>query len=280
MKKTRLVLLFSLIWCSAAIGAFAQTTPSKIVKKDLSQAEIDRIVKNITIKEGEFREALKSYVFNRNAVIQTVGLGGQITGEYRRDSFLTFLEDGRRFEKILFAPTPTLTEISVTPEDLEDLGGVNPFALEPSVVNLYNFNYLGKEHIDELDLYVFDVTPKIMPDPKKSKQRLFTGRIWVDDRDLMIVKSRGKAVPETKQNKFPIVETWRENVDGKYWFPSYSRADDELVFDNGNVVKLRMRVKYTDYRLGRSEVKVLDDDTEVKEETKPQAKPTPTPKKP
>ena len=83
----------------------------------------------------------------------------------------------------------------------------------------------------------------MIPNPKKTSQRLFTGRIWVDDRDLMIVKSKGKGVPETKQNKFPVVETWRENVDGKYWFPSYSYADDELVFDNGLSVRMRMKVK-------------------------------------
>ncbi|MBO0237265.1 hypothetical protein, partial [Vibrio parahaemolyticus] len=76
-------------------------------------------------------------------------------------------------------------------EDLEDLGGVNPFAIEPSAIPQYNFTYIGKEKIDELDLFVFDVTPKVIPDPKKSTQRLFIGRIWVDDKDLMIVKSKG-----------------------------------------------------------------------------------------
>lgn len=274
MKTAKIFLFGLLIFCFSAFGASAQN--SKIVKKDLSQAEIDRIIKKFTENEADFRYALTNYVFNRSAIVHTVGLGGQITGTYRRDSFMSLLEDGRRFEKIEFFPVPTLREISVTPEDLEDLGGVNPFALEPSVVNLYNFTYLGKEKIDELNLYVFDVAPKVMPDPKKTKQRLFVGRIWVDDQDLMIVKSKGKAVPETKQNKYPVVETWRENIDGKYWFPAYSASDDELVFDSGQVVKLKMRVKYTDYKQGRSEVKILDDDEEIKDETKPM----PTPKKP
>ena len=278
MKKLGFFLLAAIL-CFAAFdgGAAAQAQASAIVKTNLSQAEIDRIVKNFTGKEGEFRQALTQYVFNRNASISTVGLGGVITGTYRRDSFMTFTEDGRRFERILFAPISTLTEISVTPEDLEDLGGVNPFALEPAVVNQYNFTYVGKEKIDELDLYVFDVAPKIMPDPKKTKQRFFIGRVWVDDRDLQIVKSRGKAVPETKQNKFPVVETIRENIDGKYWFPAYSSSDDELVFDSGQVVKLRLRVKYTNYKLGRTDVRVLDDPEEGAV-TKPT--PTPTPKKP
>ena len=147
------------------------------------------------------------------------------------------------------------------------------------MVNLYRINYIGKEKIDELDLYVFDISPRVMPDPKKTNQRLFQGRIWVDDRDLMIVKSKGKAIPEGKE-RFAIMETWRDSVDGKYWFPVFSTSDDELVFDNGQVVKIRVRVKYSNYRVGKTDVKILDDEQEVKEETKPTPTPTPIPKKP
>lgn len=275
MKKLSFIALqLTIILLFSALGALAQT--SNIVKTDLSQTEIDRIVKGFTQNEAQFRQALNIYAFNRNAKIQTLGLGGQITGTYQRDSFMTFKEDGTRFERILYAPISTLKEISVSAEDLDNLGGIDPFAIEPAVINQYNFTFVGKERIDELDLYVFDVSPKVIPDWKKSSLRLFSGRIWVDDKDLMIVKSKGKAVPEGKQ-RYPIMETWRENVDGKYWFPSFSMSDDELVFDSGQVVKMRVRVKYTNYRVGRSEVKILDDEEEVKDETKP--KPTPSPTK-
>ena len=275
MKNTKIILLLLAI-LSVSAGAFAQT--AGVVKKDLSQAEIDRIVKTFTGKEGEFRGALTNYVFNRSATVQTIGMGGQVTGNFRRDSFMNLTTNGERFEKILFAPMPTLKEINITPQDLEDLGGVNPFALEPSAVSQYNFTYVGKEKIDELNLYVFDVAPKVLPNPKKSKLRLFSGRVWVDDADLQIVKSKGKAVPEDKNNKYPVVETWRENIDGKYWFPAFSSSDDELVFDSGQAVKLRMRVKYTDYKQGSSDVKILDDVDDASETPKPT--PTPTPKKP
>jgi outer membrane lipoprotein-sorting protein len=279
MKKARILLFTLTILCLSFAGAIAQN--SNIVKTNLSSAEIDRIVKTFTANEATFRAALANYNFNRSATIQTVGMGGQITGTFRRDSVMNLSPEGTRFERILFAPVSTLTEITITPEDLEDLGGLNPFALEPSAVSQYNFSYVGKEKIDDLNLYVFDVTPKVIPDPKKTKLRLFTGRVWVDDQDLLIVKSKGKAIPETKNNKYPVVETWRENIDGKFWFPSYIASDDELVFGNGQAVKLKMRVKYTDYKQGRSEVIILDDDQEIKEEA-PKAKPTPspTPKKP
>ncbi len=248
MKKLQKIIIVAFILCFGLVNVFAQTS-SNIVKKDLSQAEVDKILKNVVAKESEFRDALKNYVFNRFVVVQTVGLGGQITGEMRRDSFMTFNTDGGRFEKILFAPITTLPNDMITAEDLEDLGGVNPFALDPNVINQYNFTFLGKEKIDELDLYVFDVAPKVIPDPKKTNQRMFIGRIWIDDQDIQIVKSKGKAVPETKTNKFPIVETWRENIDGKYWFPAFALSagqDGEIVFDFrlGRFLQVELRLAW------------------------------------
>ncbi len=269
MYKTRIIIFGLLVLCFSAIGIFAQESP--IVKTEMSQAEIDRIVKNFTTKEAEFREALGDYVFYRNANIQTIGMGGQVSGVYRRDSYMTLDEKGKRMEKIVYFPIPTIKEITITPEDIEDLGGVNPFALEPSKVDFYNFTFVGKQKIDELNLYVFDVAPKVMPDPK-SKIRLFSGRIWVDDRDLQIVKSKGKAVPETKTSRYPVIETWRENVEGKYWFPSYSSSDDELVFDSGQAVRMKIRVNYKDFTKGRTDVKIIEDTIENE--------PAPTPKKP
>jgi hypothetical protein len=277
MKIIKHIPYLVILFCLSAIFGVSQT--SNILKKDLSKTESDEIIRKVTENEESFRRALSDYVFTRKATIQSVGLGGQITGTYRRDSFMTFTKEGERFERILFAPSPTIKDIRVTPADLDNLGGINPFALQPSEIGYYNFTYLGKEKIDELDLHVFDVAPKVMPDPRKSDLRLFQGRIWIDDRDLMIVKSKGKAVPEGKdktgeEQRFPIVETWRENVAGKYWFPSYSSADDELVFNSGQVIKIKMKVLYTDYAQGRSSVEIIGDETPVEETPKPTPKPT------
>jgi TonB family protein len=214
-----------------------------------------RIIRSFTAKEAQFRRALNSYSFKRDALIQSIGMGGQVIGEYHRVSNFTFDDQGNRYEKISFFPMPSMAE--VTQEDIDDLGGVNPFALEPSKVDLYNFRYVGKEKIDELNLYIFDVSPKVMPKPKK-EDRLFSGRIWVDDQDLQIVKTKGKGVPETKQNKFPTVETYREHIDGQYWFPTYSYADEELIFDNGGSIHVRMKVRYTDFTPSRATLKVTE----------------------
>jgi hypothetical protein len=243
----------------------------------ISPAEVERIIKTFTTKESQFRHALNQYSFKRDAVLQSLGMGGQVTGEYHRVSVFTFDDAGTRYEKISYFPMPSFNQ--VTQEDLEDLGGIQPFALEPSKIPQYDFKYVGKDKIDELNLYVFDVSPKVIPDPKKSKERFFTGRVWVDDQDLQIVKTRGKGVPETKKNKFPVVETYREQIDGRYWFPTYSYADEELIFDNGDVLHIRMKVRYSDFELARAKVKIIevDDPNAPKQETKP---PATVPKKP
>ena len=245
------VSLLTLTLFAASLGVNAQAVNSE------NPVDAERIINAFTSKEAEFRTALNQYSFRRDALIQSIGMGGQVIGEYHRVSTFTFDDSGNRYEKINFFPMSSMSDV-VTQEDLEDLGGIEPFALEPSKIPKYNIKYVGKEKIDELDLYVFDVAPKVIPDPKKTKERLFVGRIWVDDHDLQIVKTRGKGVPETKNNKFPTVETYREHIDGRYWFPTYSYADEELVYDSGATLHVRMKVRYSDFAPARATLKVTE----------------------
>ncbi|HEX8686276.1 MAG TPA: hypothetical protein VF736_04430 [Pyrinomonadaceae bacterium] len=286
------VLLLSVAVALCSAPAFAQTTPASapspsVVNRSGAPEDVERIIRAFTRKETEFRSALNQYGFRRDAVIQTIAWGGQISGEYHRVSRFVFDDSGNRYEKILQFPIPTMTEIQITAEDLEDLGGVQSFALESSKIGEYDFSYAGKEKIDELDTYVFDVTPKILGDArrlaalKKSKlpERYFQGRIWVDDRDLQIVKAKGKGVPEFEQ-RFPTFETYREQVDGKYWFPTYTYADDELTFKGGQSVHLRMRIRFTDFERLRGRATVIEQGDEVKKDDAPPAKPAATPTPP
>lgn len=246
-----------------------ESQESQLRPHQLAPADIDRIVRSFTSKETEFRQALNQYRFKRDAVVQTIGMGGQVTGEYRRVSNFTFDDRSNRYEKITFMPASTLTEITITAEDIEDLGGVQPFALELSKIGQYDFAYAGKEKIDEIDTYVFDVAPKVIP--KKVSERFFKGRVWVDEQDLQIVKVRGKGVPEGDQ-RFPTFETYREQVDGKFWFPTYTYADDQLVFKSGQAIHVRMRVRYTEYKRFAGTSKILEEG-EIVEEPKEKKKP-------
>lgn len=271
-KSVLALLVFFLV---ATSSVFAQGSGNNA--GTLSETEVNRIISSFTAKEQQFRRALNLYSFKRDAILQSLGMGGQVTGEYHRVSYFTFDDQGARYEKISYFPMPSFQ--SVTQEDLDDLGGIQPFALEPSKIPQYDFKYVGKEKIDELNLYVFDVSPKVTPDAKKTKERFFIGRVWVDDQDLQIVKTKGKGVPETKINKFPVVETYREQIDGRYWFPTYSYADEELLFDKGDTLHVRMKVRYSDFAPARADVKIIeiDDPDAQKKETKP---PTAKPGKP
>ena len=264
-KSSGFLTLLMALFLLMAMPAFAQSLSSSV---DLSPSEVDRIIKTFTAKESEFRKALNEYSFKRDAILQSIGMGGQVTGEYHRVSHFTFDDSGNRFERISFFPMPSFA--AITQEDLNDLGGIQPFALEPAKIPQYDFRYVGREKIDELNLYVFDVSPKVLPDAKKTKERFFKGRVWVDEQDLQIVKTKGKGLPETKNNKFPTVETYREQIDGRYWFPTYSYADDELLYESGETLHIRMQVRYSDFVKANAKVKVIEID-----EAKPVTPPPP-----
>jgi hypothetical protein len=113
----------------------------------------------------------------------------------------------------------------------------------------YDIIYVGQQKVDELDTYVFDVAPKHYD--KNGGPRFFQGRIWVDNRDFQIVKTCGKNVPDihkkNSENLTPKFVTYREQIDGEYWFPTYTKADDYLRFQTGDV-HVREVVKYSNYK--------------------------------
>lgn len=243
MKSSILIILIAALLLTSPIGSLHPLEPSE-ARAQQPQADIDRIVNAFTARETEFRRALSQYVFKRDAVVQSFGAGRQISGEYHRTSQLIFDESGKRIEKILFFPMPTLTALGISSEDLDELGGVPLFALEASQAPSYNFKYAGKERIDELDLHVFDVSPK--SDSRKGKERLFHGRIWVDTQGHQIVKTRGKGMPEPKNRPYPTIEIYREEIDG-FWFPTYAYADEELILNNGQPLRVRLRVRLSEF---------------------------------
>ena len=137
---------------------------------------------------------------------------------------------------------------------MQDLAGVQPFALATEDLAKYQINYFGKEKVDELNTYVFDVKPKTFV----KGERYLEGRIWVDDEDFQIVKVRGQAVPEVGEQKFPHFESYRENIDGRFWFPTYINIDDVLEFKRGPV-RIRAVVRFTNYKKFGGRIRVADD---------------------
>jgi hypothetical protein len=208
---------------------------------------VDQIIQKFSQHESEFRKERDNYTYTQTFVMQTVDLDGYPDGEYRMTSDILFTPDGKRYEKVTYAPPPTLTRITMSQQDLNDLKNIQPFVLTTEDLPQYNVTYVGRQVVDELHAYVFDVAPKKI----EKNERYFQGRVWVDEKDLQIVKSYGKAVPDimkkNNENIFPHFETYRENITGPFWFPTYTHADDTLHFTSGGV-RIRMTVKYANYK--------------------------------
>ena len=249
----KLSLFVSLIILSALSVAFAQG-PGKL-RKEEPTIPVDEIISKFAQKEKDFKTARANYVYRQDNRVQTLTANDRVTGEWRQVWDVTFDKSGKRVERVISAPQNTLQSISLTPEDLQDLREIQPFVLTSDDIGKYNLKYLGKEKVDEIDCYVFDVAPKTI----EKDQRYFQGQIWVDDKDLQIVKTYGKAVPDKKtknnENLFPRFETYREQIDGKYWFPTYTRAVDTLQFSTG-AQRIRQIVKYENYKKFEADVKL------------------------
>ncbi len=206
----------------------------------------EQIIQRFSAKEKEFKAAREQYTYRQTVTVQTVD-GETVDGEYHEVFDVTYDDKGRHLENVVFAPQSSLERISMSPEDLQDIRHLMPFVLTSDEISEYDILYVGQQQEDELRCYVFDVAPKRIEKDK----RYFQGRIWVDDQDFQIVKTFGKAVPDVRkknnENLFPKFTTWRQLVDGKYWFPAFTRADDTLHFKL-NDVHMRETVKYEDYK--------------------------------
>jgi hypothetical protein len=228
---------------------------------------VEQIVQKFGDRELEFKKERDNYTYTQTFLVQTIDMDGRPDGEYRMTSDILFTPEGKRYEKVISAPPPTLQRISLSQQDMDDLEHVQPFVLTSQELPKYDVKYIGREQLDELSTYVFDVGPKKI----EKNQRYFQGRIWVDDKDLNIVKSDGKAVPDIikkgNENVFPRFETFRENIEGHYWFPTYTRSDDELRFSTG-AVHIRMTVRYANYKRFGATIKI-GTPVEIKEDKKP-----------
>jgi hypothetical protein len=226
--------------------------------KEPTEAEIERIIANFAAKETEFARARENYTYRQTARIQELDETGNVRGRHEMISDIIFSAEGKRTERVVRAPVSTLKNILLTPEDEQDLRNVQPFVLTTPDISKYHVRYLGRETLDELPCFAFAVKPKKL----EPGQRYFQGQIWVDDRDLQIVKSYGRGVGVQKKgvdSQYPKFETYREQIDGKYWFPTYTVANDTLQFQSGPQ-RIRMTVKYEDYKQFKADSKIISVD--------------------
>jgi len=248
--------LFAQMNCEEGDGPLNSNPPQGTTPQD--------IIRKSAAKEFIFKQARNNYTYTQDVTVQTLS-GNTVDGEWRRVWDITYDNKGNRVENVTLAPPGTLTRVVLTQEDYDNLRNQPPFLLTTEELLRYDIAYLGVQHVDEIDTYVFDVTPKHAD--KSKDQPHFQGRIWVDSLDFEIVKTCGKTMREvhaTKgENFYPGFVTYREQIDGQYWFPTYSRADDDLHF-TGNDVHIREIIKYTNYKRVGSHTRVI-----FKDETPP-----------
>jgi hypothetical protein len=257
------VSLLALLTFALALPLLAQEGP--LNPTEPKNITADEIIQRFAAKEKEFKQARDNYTYRQDVKVQTLD-GDTVDGEYHQVVDVTFDDKGRRQERVVFAPQSSLQRVSMTREDVDDIQHRLPFVLTSDEIPEYQILYAGQQQEDELHCYVFDIAPKTI----ERNKRYFQGRIWVDDRDFQIVKTRGKTVPDIRtgkrgsggENLFPAFTTWREQVDGKYWFPTYTKADDDLQFSQGPV-HIREIVKYTNYKRFGANVKITYEGQEL-----------------
>ena len=235
----RVVISFLFVLAAAAASA----APAKA---DPTEPELQRIIEKFSEKESEFLLARERYTYRQTLRVEDFDGGGASGGRYDLVSDIIFTSAGKRTERVVRAPVSTIKFVTFSPEDEQDIRSVQPFVLNSKELPKYHVRYLGREKLDEIETLAFAVKPKEMV----PGERYFSGIAWVDEQDLQIVKTYGRATGKLKKGndqRFPKFETFREQIDGKYWFPVLTRADDTLYFED-SVVRLKMRVKYEDYK--------------------------------
>ncbi len=227
-----------------------------------------QIIDRFAAKESEFKRARQQYGYRQSVKVQTIDDNGHVDGEYQQVTEISYDSQGARVETVTFAPQNTLQRIMMSPADFSDIEHRLPFILTTEDLAQYNITYVGRQKVDELDTYVFDAAPKVIV----KNHRYFQGRVWVDQQDFQIVLVSGKNVPDDTrrghEDLSPPFTTYREQIDGKYWFPTYTKAEGVLHFQAGTGylsqdVHIREIVRYSNYKQFGSNIKIIYDGQDI-----------------
>jgi len=246
--QSAIALLFLLpagLWgqtdCEAGNGLLDFAQPKTI--------SVQELIQKFGAAEAATKQARLQYTYKQDVLVQTLS-GKDVTGEFHEVASVSYDEKGKRLEEVTFAAQSSLRGVQLTQEDMEDIRVFMPLVLTREDLSQYNLTYAGQQHVDDLDTYEFHVEPK----KEEKGKRYFQGRIWVDAQDFQIVKVCGKSGPEKVRVKRhqepdlrPMFVTYRQQVDGRYWFPAYTRSDDTLRFKAGPV-HVRETIKYSGYK--------------------------------
>jgi len=283
--KPRVLTLALLTLAAASVRAQVSYTSMPLDKGfgelDPSQPSVPpaQIINNFEAKESAFRRAMANYTYERSVRVQTIDDDtGQVDGQYYQVVDISADPDGKLYEKVVMAPANTIERVMMSPADFDDIEHRLPFVLTKEDAGQYDVTYVGKQKIDDVETYAFDVKPKVI---EKGK-RYFQGRIWVDQKELQIVVTNGKNVPDDMrkghEDLSPPFTTYRAQIDGRYWFPVYTKGDGVLHFPAGkgylgNDVHIREIIKYANYKHFSTSVRITSVGGQAVDDDSPQPQP-------
>ena len=263
----------------ATVPAFAQQGFGPLDTSEPTGITVAQIIEKMGVQETAFEAARNEYTFRQTVKMDTISDDtNKPDGEYQQVTDITFDDKGRRVEHVVFAPQNTIERVIMTENDLKDIEQRLPFVLTTAQLPEYNLTYMGKQKVDELDTYVFGCEPKQFV----KGQRYLSGKVWVDQEDDEIVLVNGINVPQDTrkghEDLSPPFTTYYQQIDDKYWFPTYTKAEGTLHFQaqNGALsqdVHMRTTVRYTDYKRFHTNVTIKYDGQEVEKDTPAPAAP-------
>jgi hypothetical protein len=270
-----------------ALGASAQAGFGPLDSTPPTGLSTDQIITKFGARETEFRNARDNYTFRQTVKIDIVNDANKVDGEYQQVTDIVFDRDGKRTEHVIFAPPNTLdnsaTPVMMSPVDFDEIEHRLPFILTTEDLPKYDVKYLGRQKVDDLDTYVFEAGPRQI----QKGQHYFQGKVWVDQQDYEIVLVNGKTVPQDTrpghEDLQPPFTTYYEQIDGKNWFPTYTKAEGRLHFQaqDGSLsqdVHMRSVVKYTDYKLFHATSRIIYDGQDITPDKPGTTPPPATPK--
>ena len=205
------------------------------------------LLREIAANGSRFEEEFQKYTYRQRFFFSELSKKGGPAGIYREVRDILSTAAGERTEELVQRPVNTLKRIRLTEEDFRDIREVQPFVLNKDNAWNYQFTYKGRETLDETSCYVYRMKPKQVLDG----QRLLDGLIWVSVEGHQVVRVMGKPLPQIYrngvENLFPNFTTLYAPVDGEFWFPVKTVADDVLPFSSG-VQPVRYTIDYENYK--------------------------------
>ncbi len=205
------------------------------------------IIARFAANEEQMLRSSAAYTFEKSVRLEEIGPDNRPTGQVEVITQQIVGPDGKSREKIVRRVASTLHYLQMERGDLNPTLATPLFPLTTSQLPKYEIRFEGKQPLDELQAYIFAVKPRNLD----RTHAYFSGVVWVDEQDLVIVKTIGKWISETGDVTFPelpftVFETYRQQLSKTLWVPAYSRSD-ESVQQGGVRVPIRLTIRWSGY---------------------------------